>query len=371
MLTRIIVCGGRNADIDPDIVDSCISDVISDIDGDIEFVSGAARGGDALGETFARIHGFDVVQFKPDWTQYGRSAGPIRNHQMIDYINECDNPIVIAFWDGKSRGTRDTIKTAQRLQIPVHIIRYTDTPDTIESGIQFDGENITYNWNEDDPEDILPLVNQKTVQTRKQGHAYFYSFRANKTDPKWKSFLATFKHSGDEASLKKLASQVANRLFATYNEFDCIIYPKSSSKLNQYLIDAIHEIDPYMPAYSISKVKPSDIQVDWDMFNERFKGDPETVEKNRKKLEQTLDRIHRSDNFSLHKQVPPIFRKFFKGFLDVEDLGDGLDDIIAAQTILVLDDIVTSGRTSFEIIQALEDLGVEADIVIYSLIYNK
>jgi len=71
-------------------------------------VSGGAMGADTLGERYARENGIPTKIFKPDWTK-GRGAGFLRN---TDIINEADT--VVAFWDGKSRGTLDSIKKAEK-----------------------------------------------------------------------------------------------------------------------------------------------------------------------------------------------------------------------------------------------------------------
>ena len=47
--------------------------------------------------------------FKAQCNKYGKSAGPIRNELMVQ---NCD--FVIAFWDGKSKGTRNLIQLAQK-----------------------------------------------------------------------------------------------------------------------------------------------------------------------------------------------------------------------------------------------------------------
>lgn len=75
---------------------------------DIEIVSGGARGADALGERYARERGYALKVFPADWDKYGRAAGPIRNGQMADYADA-----LIAFWDGKSVGTRNMIRQAR------------------------------------------------------------------------------------------------------------------------------------------------------------------------------------------------------------------------------------------------------------------
>ena len=75
----------------------------------MKFVSGGAKGADSFGEEYAAAHDVKVTVFKPDWKKYGKAAGPIRNKDMLDYASE-DNPVVIAFWDGKSKGTNSNAR---------------------------------------------------------------------------------------------------------------------------------------------------------------------------------------------------------------------------------------------------------------------
>lgn len=369
MKTRVLVCGSRNLNISPDIVDECITDILEEYENsDIEFVSGGAKGGDALGEDYAHANNYPVTIFKPDWSSYGKAAGPMRNTQMVNYIDECDNPVVIAFWDGVSKGTRNTIKTAQKLEIPVHIVRCNNAKHIIEGGIQLDSDNILYDWDEDEPEDILPLEGNEVGQRRRNGHTFYYAFRANKSHPDWKRFLPIFKHSQVTPDLERLIDITCRRLIIKYNMFDCILYPESTSILNELMIKSFRKIDTYMPAYAIKKLPPTKVEVNWDKFNKEYTGNKEVAAK---RLKAMIERIHKSNRFSMQHQVHGPYRKFITGFLDIEDLDAALDDILMSQTILVLDDVYTTGSTLLEIINMLKSIGYEGDIVTYSLIDNK
>lgn len=67
-------------------------------------LSGCCPGPDSLGALWAKSTGRGVEHYSPDWSKYGRAAGPIRNTQMAI---DADAGIVI--WDGKSRGSADMV----------------------------------------------------------------------------------------------------------------------------------------------------------------------------------------------------------------------------------------------------------------------
>lgn len=117
---RIIIAGGRNFN-DYDFLEKVITKFIfeNDTDKDFEIVSGTANGADKLGEQFAKIHGYPIKRFPANWDKYGKSAGYIRNEQMAKYSNA-----LIAFWDGKSKGTKHMIDLAEENDLVVCKISY-------------------------------------------------------------------------------------------------------------------------------------------------------------------------------------------------------------------------------------------------------
>jgi len=84
---------------------------------------GGARGADSISGEAAQLLGLDVEIVYPDWKQHGRRAGMLRNTAMLERHPD----YVIAFWDGVSRGTLDTIAKAVNVyRIPVVIVRGGD-----------------------------------------------------------------------------------------------------------------------------------------------------------------------------------------------------------------------------------------------------
>ena len=80
---------------------------------------GEARGADLLGKRYANEQGIPVESYPADWDRHGWSAGYIRNHEMLENADA-----LIAFWDGRSKGTKNMIDIAMRAGKAVRIVRY-------------------------------------------------------------------------------------------------------------------------------------------------------------------------------------------------------------------------------------------------------
>ena len=128
---RVIIAGGRDFD-DYDLLShKCIEIMVTcHINGlttgsidDIEIVSGRARGADSLGEKYAKEMGYKTKYFPADWDLFGKRAGYVRNEQMAKYSKE-DNGVLIAFWDGKSKGTKHMIDLANKHGLKVFVIKF-------------------------------------------------------------------------------------------------------------------------------------------------------------------------------------------------------------------------------------------------------
>jgi RNAse (barnase) inhibitor barstar len=82
------------------------------------FISGGARGTDSLAESLAKHLDLPIEIIQARWDVYGRSAGMIRNKELV---SKCD--YLIAFWDGKSKGTANSIELCKQLGKPYSVIR--------------------------------------------------------------------------------------------------------------------------------------------------------------------------------------------------------------------------------------------------------
>lgn len=85
--------------------------------GPTEVVSGGAGGADTLAEEWARSRGVPCTVIRPDYAKHGRGAPLIRNKEIVERADA-----VIAFWDGKSRGTLNAIGHARKAGKDVKIV---------------------------------------------------------------------------------------------------------------------------------------------------------------------------------------------------------------------------------------------------------
>ncbi|MGN0447053.1 MAG: SLOG family protein [Acutalibacteraceae bacterium] len=98
---KIAVIGSRNLTVN-DLGKYLTEDVT-------EIVSGGAKGVDLCAREYARVNKIKLTEFLPEYEKYGRGAPLKRNLQIIDYAD-----LILAFWDGKSKGTKYVIDNCKK-----------------------------------------------------------------------------------------------------------------------------------------------------------------------------------------------------------------------------------------------------------------
>lgn len=82
---------------------------IATLPSDTTVISGGALGVDSTAEQAARARELDVLIFRAEWDKYGKGAGLKRNIQIVEAAD-----VVVAFWDGVSKGTLHSITAATK-----------------------------------------------------------------------------------------------------------------------------------------------------------------------------------------------------------------------------------------------------------------
>ena len=110
---RVAVIGSRGLKVEN--LEAYLPDDVTEI------VSGGARGVDTSAREYAKTHGIKLTEFLPDYKRYGRSAPLKRNITIIENAD-----LVLAFWDGISRGTKFVIDNCKKRNVPIVVHIFTE-----------------------------------------------------------------------------------------------------------------------------------------------------------------------------------------------------------------------------------------------------
>lgn len=120
---KLLVAGSRNL-VNYDIIKKYIDESF-DSKHIKEIVSGHANGVDKLGELYALENNISIKLYKPDWKKDGKSAGFIRNAEMVKYAD-----VAIFFIKDKSRGSTHCLNLWINTKKP-YILHEFDSQDNI------------------------------------------------------------------------------------------------------------------------------------------------------------------------------------------------------------------------------------------------
>lgn len=124
---RVLICGDRNWK-DTEAIARCVKA----LGPGTTVIHGAARGADGIAGEIAERRAMAVEAYPADWNQYGKSAGPIRNRQMM---KEGKPTLVVFFHNNlkQSKGTKDMVEVATKAGIPaINGRSVTDWPRAFE-----------------------------------------------------------------------------------------------------------------------------------------------------------------------------------------------------------------------------------------------
>lgn len=119
---KVLVCGSRTW-TDRETMYNLLDCLAFEL-GISTIIEGDARGADQMAGDWITEGEWglaDLHILKADWTQYGKSAGYRRNEEMVELLDK-DNDMVVAFWDGVSKGTMHTVDLARERHITTILV---------------------------------------------------------------------------------------------------------------------------------------------------------------------------------------------------------------------------------------------------------
>ena len=107
---KLAIIGSRNLTVEN--LEKYITENVTEI------VSGGAKGIDTCAMEYALEQGIKYTEFLPEYKKYKKSAPLMRNLQIINYADE-----ILAFWNGKSRGTKYVIEQCKKMNKKITVIK--------------------------------------------------------------------------------------------------------------------------------------------------------------------------------------------------------------------------------------------------------
>jgi len=80
---KLAIVGSRNM-TDTKLFREGIIQVLEKYGEPVEVISGGAPGADSLGAEWARQNNYPLIEYKPNWSKYGKQAGILRNGDIVN-----------------------------------------------------------------------------------------------------------------------------------------------------------------------------------------------------------------------------------------------------------------------------------------------
>lgn len=257
-------------------------------------------------------------------------------------------------------------------------------------GIKFLDNLFTFNFLHDECHDIMKLT-EDVHQVTAFGKCFYYGYEfaddvEGKVRTEFIKFLKFSKDLKSEPNLTQFIQRAIDNLHSKINLYDynLVIMPQSSSKVNQYMLRYIYRFaQPTLQYMELVKALPEDITFDIKAYEKQYlddileNGRPRYTEQQkesaRNSIKEMMDLIHQKDYFTIAKDVKKSkFRPYIFHFLNFKNDEDkDLCATIRKQNILIVDDVTTSGSTLNEILRALRIINEDNNITIFSLLGRK
>lgn len=204
-------------------------------------------------------------------------------------------------------------------------------------GITFDDteKKFVFDFEHDGAEDIVSLTGNG-YQVEAFGKCFYYGYEfsdqvessVRSAFIKYVKFTEALQDTPDLTNFIKKAVDNLHKKINLYN-FDLVVMPESSSKVNQYMLRYIYRFaQPTLYKMTLVKALPSNISFDMKAYEKQY-----------------LDDI-----------------------LEESEEERELCSMIRQQNVLVIDDVTTSGSTLNEVLRTLRILNEDNEIIIFSLI---
>ena len=253
--------------------------------------------------------------------------------------------------------------------------------DKIFSGVRLDSNGkYVFDYYSNSDSDLINIQDPRLYESifGNKVYRFGWQFTDIATSKDRTLFINFLKGIGDykisEDELVKFISRPLASLDASVNlyDIDFFIYPLSKrSKLVSDIVKVINRCtsrDMEKMSFELVKSIPNDVEFDWNSFIADIGDDNNRLSQMTEYVKNELmPKIHTLDYFSLVKSVKPEYRSYITNYLRFSS--EDADKIASLEnkTMLIVDDMNTSGSTLDEILRIIGKLNNKCIIYIYTL----
>lgn len=242
-----------------------------------------------------------------------------------------------------------------------------------------DGFTIDYRYNY--PEDLIHIEEPQLYGSVHDNDIYYFGYRFNDSasSKDRTEFIRSVKQIGDNPLTDDQLDQFIKRPLKYLHQkvniysIDCMVYPLSNrSPLVTKMIRAINDMTSHEMrrcSFEFVKQAPTNIGFDFESFEADHASDEGYRDMVKYIKKDLIPKLQQLDYFSIAQNVKSKYRPYITGFLDFSDQ-ESADRFARLQgsTILVVDDINTTGSTLHEILRKLIKINSDCEIFVYTLI---
>ena len=258
----------------------------------------------------------------------------------------------------------------------------------VTSGVRIVDDHYTFDYTVDEVCDLVELVGPTPIQSAFNDNVYWfgYKFTSEASSKQRSEFIKSIK-SPTLTNMSELEfdrfikAPIANlnKIHSLY-QFDFFVYPVSgrSPLVSKIIREIGHWVqrDISRISFELVKRKAQDIKFDWESFESDYFGDSQAEQQRFYQMKtyvenQLMPKIETLDYFSIAQSVPSKYRKYITNFFDVSNNADEIVAKISSSdggSVLVVDDINTTGSTLYEILRILAKLNPSLNVYVYTLI---
>ena len=259
----------------------------------------------------------------------------------------------------------------------------------LEEGVKQNADStFAFDFSHDDSSDIVYLTNPTIYQSTLQSIPYYYfGYKFNdsvqsKTRTEFIHHLKVEPPSPEKERFVRDAIATFNNMFPV-QQFEYIVYPQSASQLTKHIVDELCNV--VLPTFSIgtiemTKAMPENIGFDYDRYELHLRNatNPDGTKKygNDKLIQSALasakaqmDKIHALDYFSIARNIKAKYKSFLEKYYQFKTEKDAkIYKGIESGKVLVVDDILTSGTTLFQLFKALKTVNPAITPTVFTLL---